>query len=221
MWRQEDTKPAFGATVIPTDNGTHQNTLPPTSVSPALTPAASNDDLNDTYHTSPPPIHSPFYQHPPASFERVSYSHSRQQSFKSPTAINTTNEKDLEAQAATTPLTVCTTRGGEENPFASKYSLDYNKECKMWPSKNTLMASKLADKRRRAETRRCGGSRVKMEDAWRERSKKQKLIIKIAIAVVVCGIMVAIGVGITNAVHGGVWSGESRNTRIGGDNGDN
>lgn len=89
----------------------------------------------------------------------------------------------------------------------------------MWPSRTTLMQSKLADKRRKRDSRRCGAVRGAVQDAWGARSKKQKLSAKIVLAVVVCGIMVAIGVGITNAVHGGVWSGESRTTPLGDDPG--
>lgn len=211
-----DTKPAFGATVVPTNPPNNNNTLQPSS--PALTPAASDEDMAETYHTTPAPIHSPFYQHPPASFERPSFSHTRQTSLKN---SPTTNEKDLEAQTATTPLTTAYTGPGnsDDNPFSSRISLDYSKECKMWPSRTTLMQSKLADKRRKRDSRRCGAVRGAVQDAWGARSKKQKLSAKIVLAVVVCGIMVAIGVGITNAVHGGVWSGESRTTPLGDDPG--
>jgi hypothetical protein len=46
-------------------------------------------------------------------------------------------------------------------------------------------------------------------------SKKRRMAVKIAIAVVVLGSMVAIALGITAAVGGGVWSGDHQQERFG------
>ncbi|KAL2822086.1 hypothetical protein BJX63DRAFT_378032 [Aspergillus granulosus] len=46
-------------------------------------------------------------------------------------------------------------------------------------------------------------------------SKRQRMVVKIAIAVLILGSMVAIALGITAAVDGGVWSGDRQQERIG------
>jgi len=168
-----------------------------------LTPDVSHDDMSTQYAEQSIPINSPFYQHPPASFERVE---SRNAS-KSHLAVD---EKDLESGHAT-PLT----GADEENPFTSKISVDINKECKMWPSKQTLMQQKTAEKRKRRDTRgflACGPVRD-----WCSRfDKRQRLMMKIALALFLVGVAVALGIGISKAVHGTYYSAHGQQN-VGGD----
>jgi hypothetical protein len=184
----------FGAVIVPTaqKNANNEITPPPPVIdSPALTPAVSREDLTPEFSDRRIPPHSPFYQHPPASFERA---HSRQNSKD----IGVVNEKDLES-GLRTPLAPHT-----ENPFAGKVSVDCNKECRMWPSKQTLIQSRKAEKRRKRDQKCCGGCGP-VVDFWARFTKRQKLFIKIALVVFVLGVIAAIAVGISIAVNGTVY----------------
>jgi hypothetical protein len=64
----------------------------------------------------------------------------------------------------------------------------------------------LADKKQRRQNRTCGCGMVK--DRWAGLSKKQRLAIRILIAMAVIGAIVGVAVGITRSVNGGVWSGK-------------
>ena len=114
------------------------------------------------------------------------------------------NEKDLEA-GVRTPLAA-----DSNHPFAGKVSVDCNQECKMWPSKQTLMQSKQEEKKRKRE----GKFYRPVVEFWERFSKRQKLLIKIAIALFVVGCAVAIAVGITVAVNGTVYVSEGHNKQI-------
>lgn len=198
----------FGASIVPTSQQPAENVLrpPPASESPALTPMASREDMPSDHLVKPVPPHSPFHQHPPASFEKV---HSRQAS-KTNVA---TYEKDLESGNAT-PLTGV----NDENPFTSKISVDCNKECKMWPSRQTIIQSKMAEKRRRRDRKCCAGCGP-VRDFWAQFDKRQKLLIKLAIGLFLVGIIVAIGVGISKAVHGTYYSQNGSQQEVGSHNG--
>jgi len=76
----------------------------------------------------------------------------------------------------------------------------------MWPTHQTLRQNRLADKKQRRQNRTCGCGTVK--DRWAAFSKKQRLAIRILIAMVVIGAIVGVAVGITRSVNGGVWSGK-------------
>lgn len=192
----------FGASIVPA--APYNN--PALSNSPALTPAVSTEDLRGEANTKPVPPHSPFYQHPPASFEKI---HSRQ---GSRTDINATpNEKDLEA-GASTPLTV--QQQQNDHPFASKVSVDCSKECRMWPSKQTLMQESQARRKRKRDQKTLGNVTGPVVEFWNRFDKRQKLWIKIALALVLVGVAVAIAVGITVAVNGTVYVGENRSQTI-------
>ena len=201
----------FGASIVPTHSHTQYNAedalLPPQTLdSPVLTPAASHEDIGSEYNATgkPIPIHSPFYTHPPASFERVQTSHSRQTS-----KVNiTTNEKDLEA--GLTPLTThAASHNDESNPFTSKVSLEHNKECKMWPSKQTLMLQKTEARRAKHARKVCGGC-APVRQWWGQFDKKQRLIMKMLVAFLVIGAIVGICVGISVAVHGTYYSNQGQ-----------
>ena len=194
---------SFGASVVPKSQADDEILrAPPTLDSPALTPAVSRDDMSADFLERPIPPHSPFYQHPPVSFERI---HSRN------TSKNNIDiyEKDLESGHAT-PLTA----NDDNNPFTSKVSVDCNKECRMWPSKQTLMQEKLAAKKQKRSTRTCGGCTA-ATDLWSRFDKRQKLLIEIVLALLLVGAIVGIAVGISKAVHGGVYAGNSDSHEIG------
>ncbi|KXL50550.1 hypothetical protein M433DRAFT_446706 [Acidomyces richmondensis BFW] len=188
----------FGASIVPVAGREQPLQSPPAPDSPALTPAVSREDIVAEYHVTEKPIppHSPFYEHAPASSERV---HARQAN-KLNVVPSPSFEKDIESGNAT-PLSP----NGDENPFTHKISLDCNKECKMWPSKQTLMEQKQAEKMRKRELRGYAGCGP-LRNWWARFDKRQRLIIKIAIAVFVVGVLVAIGVGISKAVNGTYWA---------------
>ncbi|KAK0942693.1 hypothetical protein LTR29_005780 [Friedmanniomyces endolithicus] len=154
----------FGASIQPSSSPYQHDVLLPRREmdSPALTPAVSHEDMNTQYHDQPNiPVHSPFYQHPPASFERV---HSRQ------TSKNNiyTHEKDLEANHLNdntdttahtlTPLSATANHNPDTNPFTSKVSVEHSKECTMWPSKQTLMQDKAAARQKKNSRKGYAGS---------------------------------------------------------------
>lgn len=185
---------SFGASI--TQPAQPDDTLrrsPATLDTPALTPAVSQDSMSAQHQGNLAALRSPFYQHPPASFERV---HSRQTSVANQAAF----EKDMESGRGS-PLLL----NEAENPFTNKISIDCNKECNMWPSKQTLVQQKKADKKRRWERQGCAGC-APLRSRWAKLNKRQRLLIKIAIALFVVGVLVAIGVGISVAVNGTYWS---------------
>ncbi|RMY67686.1 hypothetical protein D0863_07619 [Hortaea werneckii] len=208
--------PTFGATIVPTSpdllRPSQDDILRPPQMldSPVLTPSTSHEDMTPAYSENPIPPHSPFYQHPPASFERI---HSRQTS-KNHLGVY---EKDLESGVGgggesnpnlATPLTIAA--ADDDNPFTSKISIDANKECRMWPSRQTLMQQRAAQKTKRRAARGWAGC-APLREWWTKRfTKRQRWWIRIAIAVVVVGVMVAIGVGISKAVHGSYYSSGAR-----------
>lgn len=101
----------------------------------------------------------------------------------------------------------------DDNPFTSKVSVDYNKECAMWPSKQTLMQKQKAEKKRKRDMKHCGGCGPVVE-FWSRFTARQKLIIKIVMALLIVGGMIGIGVGISIAVNGTVYAGGDRSTKI-------
>jgi hypothetical protein len=186
----------FGASIVPTTIQTDNPRPSATLDSPALTPAASHDDIANEYSEQRRvPPHSPFYNHPPSSDNPID-SNSR-------THV-AANEKDLEAGAATSLA---------EQPFTSKVSIDCNKECKMWPSKQTLIQTRKAEKRKKRESKIFGGCGPMIE-WWGKHSKRQKLIMKLLLALFMVGVVVAIAVGITVAVNGTVYVSEGHQAAI-------
>lgn len=153
----------FGASIVPIENrhaDTHQASI---FDSPAITPAASRENLKPS-------------------------------------------EKDLEA-GVVTPLAA-----QDENPFTSKISVECNKECAMWPSRQTLVDKHKAEKRQRRGRKRCGCGPV--VDFWARFNARQKLIIKIVIALLVVGAMIGIGVGISIAVNGTVYVSDDKSSQV-------
>ncbi|EMC91125.1 hypothetical protein BAUCODRAFT_315607 [Baudoinia panamericana UAMH 10762] len=189
-------KTAFGATIVPQTERQDEALIPPPTLdSPALTPAVSRDDVSADYHNDAIPPHSPFYHHA----ESKQYSRDNVAIF----------EKDLESGNAT-PLTA----KDEENPFASKLSVDCNKECSMWPSRQTLMRQKTAEKQKQRAQRGCAGCGM-LKDRWTMMSKRNQLLCKLVIALFIVGAIVGVCVGISIAVHGTYYSGEQHQQQVG------
>lgn len=123
---------------------------------------------------------SPFYDHhSPAPLS--------QQPTKAESKTHLSNyESDLEAQLE------CKASG---LALAQKKSTGgTNQECTVWPGQKALKEAKLAEKRR--------------TDCWnpmRGLEARTKFWVKIAIGSVIVGLAVGVGLGITKAVHGGVW----------------
>lgn len=191
----------FGATIVPAKS--HENRLfpAPTTQSPALTPAVSREDFYD----GAVPVQSPFYEHPPASHE-VSHSRSNSENKN----INTTVfEKDVES-GNVTPLS----GPDDENPFTKDHGLESNKECAMWPSKQTLKQKRKEERELKRNQKGYTGCAPVM-NAWSKLSKKQRLLVKIAVAVFLVGVAVAIGVGISVAVKGTYYVADGSSKGIG------
>jgi hypothetical protein len=81
----------------------------------------------------------------------------------------------------------------------------------MWPSKQTLLQTRAAQKQQRRANRTC----APLRDRWVALTKRQRLMIKIATALLVVGIAVAIGVGISLAVNGTYYRADGSTTRVG------
>lgn len=208
----------FGATIITTQEQEkqHQQQQPqppvalhlpkPTLDSPALTPVPSHDANTPSEELRPCfPATSPFYEHPPASHEAIPSTARLSTNTKRPA---NSFDKDLES-GNLTPLSAV--GSNQPNPFTSQVSVDCaNKECKMWPSKQTLLQTRANEKRQRRANRTC----APLRDRWSVLSKRQRLIFKIVTALFIVGVAVAIGVGISVAVNGSYYSSAGTSKQI-------
>ncbi|KAF2876323.1 hypothetical protein BDV95DRAFT_222638 [Massariosphaeria phaeospora] len=105
----------------------------------------------------------------------------------------TVQERDLEAGP---PLSAASTQ-------QPKVSVDGRvKECTMWPSKQAVMDKRKTSKRARG----C--------NLFKNLNSKQRLWVKIVIALIIVAAAVGLGVGISRAVGGGVWSGDGQSKTI-------
>lgn len=185
----------FGASVVPMQN--NQETLSLSvakdSTSPSSTPNIMQSNHGTTFHEPLEkvyPVTSPFYEHPAPSIERLHTNHDGK-------SISNVYEKDMESGMAT-PVSI----NPDENPFSSKISVDHNKECRMWPSRQTLQQTRMANKKKRNDHHTCAPVR----DRWMQLSRRQRLIAKIALVLLVVGLIVGISVGVSKAVNGGVYA---------------
>lgn len=196
----------FGASIVPNSHpASNELDKEPLANEGAvdLTPSVSRESLAASYTEHRPlPPHSPFYQHPPASHELVDATHGRNP-----------NTKHLDVGALekhlpsgdVTPLSAT-----DENPFCSKISVGANKECTMWPSRQTLVQTKMAEKKQRWASRTCACGHL--QHRWSTMHKRQRLLIRLAIGLLLVGAMIGIGVGISRAVHGSYYSGNGNST---------
>jgi dihydrodipicolinate synthase/N-acetylneuraminate lyase len=165
--------------------------LPPLSNASTMTTATAEAAKEMDIDSSNP--YSAFYKHPDArrSFDSASAPQS-----KTHLEIST-YERDLEAGV---PLSAATT---QQLP---KVSVDGRvkevKECTMWPSRQAVLDKRRDHKRKKG----C--------NLFQGLTTKQRLWIKIIIALLVVGAAVGLGVGISRAVGGGVWAGEGKSKEI-------
>jgi hypothetical protein len=84
----------------------------------------------------------------------------------------------------------------------TKSTVSRTQECSMWPSRDALKAKALEEKKKKSWNPLC------------RLNKRQKLAAQILIALVIIGAAVGIGVGVSRAVGGGVWSGNGQSKQI-------
>ncbi|ORY11234.1 hypothetical protein BCR34DRAFT_484503 [Clohesyomyces aquaticus] len=165
------------------------------STAPALRPAPSTESNLSAPSVAEKDVHidssnpfSAFYKHPDA----------RRSMDGTPQASKThldvaVYERDIEAGM---PLSAATTQ-------QPKVSVDGRvKECTMWPSRQAMMEKKKQSKRAKG----C--------NLFRSLNSKQRLWAKIIIALIIVGAAVGLGVGVSRAVGGGVWSGDGHSRQI-------
>ena len=118
-------KGRFGASVLPVTphNQPAQNAF----LKPEATPEvpSSPASLTSSFDAKPPNAFSPFYNHPPCSFEQATKSNS-----KSQVGIY---QHDVESYAALA---------------ASRISIEPTRDCAMWPSQKELKRRAKANKKR-------------------------------------------------------------------------
>ncbi|OCK95372.1 uncharacterized protein K441DRAFT_80314 [Cenococcum geophilum 1.58] len=189
-----DEKTAFGAVVETTTPSHLSQPTPPHSRSApshestlSTIPSIKSTPVTPGEGHDPTNPYSAFYSHPDA---RRSMD---EQTPHSKTRLEVC-EYDLESGS---PISVTTTVS------PPKLSVDGRvKECTMWPSKQTMMERAKARKREQS----CA--------PFRNLTRKQKLWVKILIALFVVAAAVGLGVGISRAVGGGVWAGNGHNKQI-------
>lgn len=156
-------------------------------------PMDTIEDVDSTHSVTPTPTlnrpdnssspFSPFYDHAQApttlSLQTTKVESCVKANPKSNAAVY---ESDVEA---------CLT---ESNSNFLAHKRTNTKDCTVWPSQKALKDANLA-KRRRGE---CWNPMRGLE-------KRTKFWIKIAIAAVIVGVAVAVGLGISKAVGGGIW----------------
>ncbi|KAF2842641.1 hypothetical protein M501DRAFT_993383 [Patellaria atrata CBS 101060] len=146
--------------------------------------ATTPNELIDSKSSSKNPF-SAFYAHGDA---RRSLDESRNPS---------KSHLDVDVEAASAPISAVSTQ-------VPKASVDGRvKECTVWPSK-----AALEEKERRRKKERMWW------DPMRNLNKRQKLWVKILIALFIVAAAVGIGIGISRAVGGGVWAGKGETHAI-------
>jgi hypothetical protein len=85
---------------------------------------------------------------------------------------------------------------------STKSNVETTKDCTMWPSRATLKQRAIQEKTAKSWNPLC------------RLTKKQKFAAHIVIALVIIGAAVGIGVGVSRAVGGGVWSGQGQSKPI-------
>lgn len=180
-----------GKTNIPVSTSSTVPLLPPSNTSTMSTATADAAAKEMAVDSSNP--YSAFYNHPDA---RRSLDNGSAPQSKTHLEVNTF-ERDLEAGV---PLSAATTQQ------LSKVSMDGRvrevKECTMWPSRQAVLEKRKDHKRKKG----C--------NLFQGLNSKQKLYAKIIIALLVVGAAVGLGVGISRAVGGGVWSGNGQSKEI-------
>jgi len=126
---------------------------------------------------------SPFYSH-----RQTRQSHDAQEADSKLKVFPGIYETDLEA---------ATTNKSSVNVGMTPMTTRTNQDCPVWPGRSALQRQKKQAKKQRG----C--------NPMRNFSKRQKITIKVLIALVIVGAAVGIGLGISKAVGGGIWKDRS------------
>lgn len=209
MGADEEKSTTFGATVVqpsdaapPASDAPSKKTPPALSVPPAAahlsTPSTREQSLDvsrtPTGKDSDLDLSNPFsafYTHDTPSRQ----THALPESAMAPTSKTNLDvyHPDVEGQ----PMSACTTQTHKQFPNGGK-------QCTMWPSRQTLIDEAKARKHAR------GGCHP-----LRGLTKRQRLWVKIVIALFIVAAAVGVGVGVSKAVGAGVWSGDGQSRQIG------
>jgi hypothetical protein len=156
------------------------------SVTPTLTPTATHEAESKN---SP---FSPFYRH--------SQTQSSLDALKSESKQNI-NVYDNDVEAC---LTKSKTNSLSPQQTGKTFGMTRtNKSCTVWPGTQQLKEQNKAARR----------ARMNKYNPMRNLDKKTKVWVKIAIALVVIGLILGVGLGISKAVGGGIWK-NSTNTNV-------
>lgn len=147
--------------------------------------------LDDGAPVKEPSPFSAFYNPTPTRRSvEASKSESRANMTLYPSAYDTDCETGLSQQK--------TLASSSQQTIASSY---FKKPCTqddaVWPGQNAVKMRQKAEKKQRLKKSMCG--------CMAGFSKKTRIYIKIGIACVIIGAAVAVGLGISKAVGGGVW----------------
>ncbi|KAJ4380034.1 hypothetical protein N0V86_004341 [Didymella sp. IMI 355093] len=180
-----------GNTDVPKPTSSPAPLLPSSNASTMSTATADAAAKEMAVDSSNP--YSAFYKHPDArrSFDNVSAPQS-----KTHLEVNTF-ERDLETGV---PLSAATTQQLPKNSVDGR--VREVKECTMWPSRQAVLDKRKDHKRKKG----C--------NLFQGLTSKQRLWIKVIIALLVIGAAVGLGVGISRAVGGGVWAGDGKSKEI-------
>lgn len=85
-----------------------------------------------------------------------------------------------------------------------------NKECTVWPTKETLREKAKAQKAMDHQRHCCGSIRTK----WANLTHKQRVWTRVVVLLLIIALAVGLGVGISRAVDGGVYAGSGQTTAI-------
>ncbi|KAF2099184.1 hypothetical protein NA57DRAFT_56799 [Rhizodiscina lignyota] len=186
------------STIIERDSKASSTMMVPSihSSRPSTAGTNTNSPISPKTDYDPANPFSAFYEHPPARRSAEQLRSTLAQGAKDGTLVT---EADVEAQLP--PLSQ------QSTPAGQKPSVEVTKECQMWPSQKTLKAQRQEAKKKE---RMC-----KMCNCWGRLNKKQKILVQIVIALLVCGAAVGLGVGISKAVGGGVWASQGQTKSIG------
>ncbi|KAL1304600.1 hypothetical protein AAFC00_003569 [Neodothiora populina] len=169
----------------------------------------NSDNANREQHDKAltPSSQSPFYAHPAAQPSLQSLPDEKE-------VLVNVYDTDLEAGCQRTPeLTPQPSHAALDLPtarpvasYASTAGTGFRKnpECTVWPTKETLRDKARQQKVKENEKKWGGSLRIK----WDGMTKKQRMIVRGLVFLLIVALAVGLGVGISKAVHGGVYAGK-------------
>lgn len=150
-----------------------------------LTPTTS---VPQNEKTSPSPF-SPFYNPAPTRYSLEAHKSDSNQHVNVISAYETDIETGLIPQK--------TTASGSSAGLLKTKSRDPN--CTVWPGRHAMKMKKKAMRKERSKHSVCG--------CMSGLDKRTKIWVKVGLALLVIGLVVAVGVGVSRAVGGGIWKG--------------